>query len=82
MGVGLYEMSAIKKVNAIMKYSTRQEMEDLKQDILLTDRQRRIFELRYEQGRPIGFIADSMGLCSRVIDTELHTIRKKISKIL
>lgn len=82
MGGRRSAINDLKSINTILKYSTRKDFDKLKDELALTDRQRTVFNMKYMQKKPIGFIADSLGFSTRTIDLELATIRKKIAKIL
>lgn len=67
-----------KAVNAFFRDAIRKDVDGLAYDLLLTARQEKIYEMFYIQRQDINFIADSIGCCSRVVQKELRTIRKKI----
>lgn len=67
-----------KAVNIFFRDAIRKDVDGLAYDLLLTRRQERVYEMFYIQRQDINFIADSIGCCSRVVQKELRTIRKKI----
>ena len=67
-----------KAVNAFFRDALRKDVDGLAYDLLLTKRQEQIYEMFYIQRQDINYIADSIGCCSRVVQKELKTIRKKI----
>ena len=67
-----------KAVNAFFRDAIRKDVDGLAYDLLLTTRQEKIYEMFYIKRQDINFIADSIGCCSRVVQKELKTIRKKI----
>jgi len=67
-----------KAVNAFFHNAIRKDVDGLAYDLLLSQRQDRIFEMFYIQRHDINFIADTIGCCPRVVEKELRTIRKKI----
>ena len=72
-------MSATSRVvNEVFRNAVRKDIDGLAYDLLLTPRQNTIYEMFYIQKHDINFIADTVGCCSRVVQRELRTIRKKI----
>jgi predicted DNA-binding protein YlxM (UPF0122 family) len=72
----------VKFTNNFFKTAVRKDVEAISEDLLLTDRQRQIFEMYYIQKKDLNFIADTLGVCSVVISTELKLIRTKLAKVL
>ena len=71
-----------KEINSFFSLAERSEVEEVLSRIILTERQFRIFEMKYIKGNDINFIADTVGLSSSAVDKELRKIRAKISKAL
>lgn len=69
-------------VNTFFKEAIRSEVDTLVENLMLSDRQKSIYEMFYVRKLDIDFIADSLGCCSRVVQRELRIIRKKIVKSL
>ena len=67
-----------KTVNAFFRDAIRKDVDCLVYDLLLSERQERIYELFYIKKNDINFIADKLGCCPRVVQKELRIIRKKI----
>ena len=67
-----------KAVNAFFRNAVRKDVDGLAYDLLLTERQERVYEMFYIRRQDINFIADTIGCCPRVVQKELRTIRKKI----
>ena len=74
--------SEVKQVNAFMKIAIRSEVNEMKDEILLTELQEKIFHLRYEKHKTNDYIADILGYSLPRIDQELKVIRKKIIKFM
>ena len=72
----------VKRINAFFRLADRQDINEITSRILLTERQKVIFEMKYIKGHDINFIADTLGCCSRVVQKELRHIRIKIAKAL
>ena len=71
-----------KAVNAFFKDAVKKDIEGLVDDLLLSPRQEKIYELFYLRKNDINFIADTVGSCPRVVQKELRTIRRKIVSAL
>ena len=75
-------MSAkVKAVNSFFKNAVKSDVERLKEDIILSDRQDTIFQMFYIKRKDIGFIADSLCVSQAVINRELKRIRDKIVRV-
>lgn len=72
----------IKKINSFFKTAIKSDVDNVKNQIILTDRQKEIFDMFYIRKLDINFIADSIGVCPMVINNELKTIRLKLIKII
>jgi len=72
--------SQVKAINEFVRYADKNDIKAILDNILLTERQSLIFEMKYVKGNDINFIADMLGCCTRVVDKELKHIRTKIAK--
>ena len=72
----------VKGVNDFTKTAVKGDLDRIKDDLLLSDRQEKIFHMYYIRRLDINFIADELGVCSLVISNELKIIRKKMGKVL
>jgi len=72
----------IKKINNFFKTAIKTDVDNVKNQIVLTDRQQQIFDMFYIRKLDINFIADSIGVCPMVINNELKNIRQKLIKII
>ena len=71
-----------KVINSFFSLADRSEVDELLSRIILSERQFRIFEMKYLKGHDINFIADTIGLSPYAVDKELKKIRMKIAKYL
>ncbi len=71
-----------KTVNSFFRDAVRKDVDGLSKDLLLSERQEKIYEMFYLRKHDISFIADTVGCCPRVVQKELRTIRSKIVKHL
>lgn len=67
-----------KAVNSFFRDAVLKDVDGLSKDLLLSERQEKIYEMFYLRKHDINFIADTVGCCPRVVQKELRTIRRKI----
>lgn len=72
----------IKNINNFFKKAVKKDIDKINNEIVLSERQQKIFEMFYIKKQNIDFIADSLCVCKMVINNELKIIRGKIAKIL
>lgn len=72
----------IRKINNFFNNAISSDIEKINKSIILSERQEIIFKMKYLQKKDINFIADSLNVCSMVVNNELKIIRKKITRIL
>lgn len=76
-------MSAItKRINDFFRKAVKKDVDKISSEIILSDREKQIFEMFYIKKQSIDFIADSLCVCKMVINNELKIIRTKIARIL
>lgn len=73
---------SVKIINKFFKTAIKSDVDNIKSDLLLSDRQHQIFEMFYIRKLDINFIADELGVCSLVVSNELKIIRKKLTRVL
>ena len=72
----------ILKINSFFKSALKHEVEQVKEKIVLSERQEKIFDMFYIKKVDIGFIADSLYVSVSVINEELKLIRNKLLKAI
>lgn len=72
----------VKIVNDFLKNATRAQVDRVLSDVILSDRQKRIFDLYFIRRMDIGYTADELGFSPSVICVELRIIRKKIFAVI
>ena len=72
----------IKKINDFFRNAIKKDVDKINNELVLSERQQKIFEMFYIKKRNIDFIADSLCVCKMVVNNELKIIRNKIAKIL
>lgn len=76
-------MSAIiKKINDFFRKAIKKDVDSLYAGLILSERQKQIFEMFYLKRQSIDFIADTLCVCKMVVNNELKAIRYKIARIL
>ena len=76
-------MSAtVQKINEFFRNAIKKDVDELKIQLLLSDRQLEIFDRFYIRKQDINFIVDTLNVCSQVINNELKAIRKKLIKLI
>ena len=75
-------MSVIKRINDFFRKAVKKDVEQITSNIVLSERQKIIFDMFYIKRQNIDFIADSLCVCKMVVNNELKVIRGKIAKIL
>ena len=73
---------AARKVNNYFKTATKANIDNVLSQIILSERQEKVFELYYIRKKDIGFIADSLFVSISVINTEFKNIRDKMIKVI
>ena len=71
-----------KEVNRFFNEATRKEVEELKDNILISEHLKTVLEMRYIEGKDINYIAYKTGYSKGKIEADLRKLRKKISKII
>lgn len=73
---------SVKDINKFFKTAIKSDLDNINEELLLSDRQDKIFHMYYIRKLDLNFIADELGVCPLVISNELKTIRKKLIKVL
>ena len=77
---GMSEIS--RRVNRFFSTALRSRVNEVRDEILLTERQQRIFDMFYVERRDITFIADTLFVSPDCVKKELRRIRRKLIEIL
>lgn len=72
----------VQKINEFFRNAIKKDIDDVKIQLLLSDRQLDIFDRFYIRKQDINFIADTLNVCPQVINNELKAIRKKLIKLI
>ena len=72
----------VKTVNRFFKTAVKSEVDEVKDKILLSERQEDIFDRYYIKKQDVNFIADTLNVCPIVVSNELRLIRFKLMKII
>lgn len=71
---------SVRRVNGFFRNAVKRDIEGLHEQLLLTDRQYRIYSLFYIERKDINYISDCVYISPRAVEKELRVIRKKIVK--
>lgn len=74
--------TTVQKINRFFKTALKTEVEEVKIQMSLSDRQLDIFERFYIKKQDINFIADTLCVCPQVINKELRNIRMKLIRLI
>lgn len=76
-------MSAIiRNINKFFRKAIKKDIDEIKNELILSERQQQIFEMFYIKKQNIDFIADTLCVCKMVVNNELKIIREKLTRIL
>lgn len=71
-----------KRINQFFRYATKSELNNIKNEVYLTEDLEKVFRMFYIEKKDINYIADMMH-CSRAkIDSDLRLIRRKLNKLI
>lgn len=72
----------VRTINDFFRHATVADVNKIRSEIILSDRQKDIFERYYIKKQTVSFIADTLCIGPRVVRTELSKIREKIQAVL
>lgn len=72
----------IKSINNFFRNAIKKDVDKINSELVLSERQQKIFEMFYLKKQNIDFIADTLCVCKMVVNNELKIIRNKIARIL
>lgn len=72
----------IKRINTFFRTALKDDVDSLRERIILSERQDRVFGMFYIRKNDIGFIADTLNVSPSVINEELKAIRAKIVRAI
>lgn len=71
-----------RRVNEFFRTALRADVETIRSEILLSERQEKIFDLFYLRKNDINFVADTLCVSADTVNRELKAIRKKLVCVL
>lgn len=75
-------MSAtVLEINKFFRFATKSDIDKLLENMILTERQKRIFEMFYIKKHGRGFTADTLFISESEVSKELRLIRSKMLKV-
>lgn len=72
----------VRKINEFFRNALRKDVDEIRIESMLSERQLDVFDRFYVRKQDINFIADTLNVCPQVIKNELKSIRKKIIRII
>ena len=73
---------SVKKTNSFFRRATKSEIERVRSEIVLSERQEKIFDMYYIRRKDLGFIADTLCMSYPAAKSELSSIREKLIPLL
>ena len=73
---------SVKKVNLFLKNSSKKEINKILDEMILSERQEKIFQMFYLKKNCVGFIADSLYVSADTVYKELAVRRSKMLHVL
>lgn len=68
-------------INKFFRFATKSDIDKLLENMILTERQKRIFEMFYIKKQGRGFTADTLFISESEVSKELRLIRSKMLKV-
>lgn len=72
----------VRAVNGWFRLAKKSDIDKILSEIILSERQEKIFGMFYLKKKDIGFIADTLFVSPTVVSVELKSIRDKIYAII
>lgn len=71
-----------KRINQFFKLATRKEVQEIKDEIYISEHLEKVFTMYYIEKKSIDYIADVTGYGVTKINRDLRLLREKINKLL
>ncbi len=71
-----------KRINQFFKLATRKEVQEIKNEIYISEHLEKVFTMYYIEKKSIDYIADVTGYGVTKINRDLRLLREKINKLL
>lgn len=75
-------MSDTREMNAFLRNAAKPEVDSVLSEIILTERQEKVFGLYFIKRKDVSFIADTLCISPRVICREIHEVRCKFLAVV
>lgn len=72
----------VKDINLFFRNATKEDVTKLLSQIILSERQEKIFEMFYLKKKDVNYIADAVGISESIVRLEMNKIRLKIQRVL
>lgn len=70
--------TTVRKVNAFFRKAKKADIDKVLGEVVLSARQKKVFDMYYIQKHDVGFIADTLNISYSVIKSEILAVRQKI----
>lgn len=74
--------TTVRAINGWFRLAKKSDIDKILSEIILSERQEKIFGMFYLKKKDIGFIADTLYVSPTVVSVELKAIRDKIYAII
>lgn len=74
--------ATVRAINKFFRLVKKSELDNIMSEVILSDRQKEVFDMFYLKRKNIGYIADTLCVSQTVINVELKAIRDKIYAII
>lgn len=76
------KLNTVRIVNRFFNNATQSDIKEILSEIVLSDRQSKVFEMYFIKRHNVGFIADSLYISPTVIYREINRIRNKVFEVI
>ncbi len=75
-------LNTVRIVNRFFSKATKSDIDKILSEIVLSDRQSKVFDMYFIKKHNVGFIADDMFVSPTVIYREIYRIRNKVFQVI
>ncbi|MBP3773483.1 MAG: hypothetical protein J6I53_12495 [Treponema sp.] len=72
----------VRRINNFFRFASKSEIDRIRENIVLSERQEKIFDMYYIKKQGRGFISDTLFTSQSTVSGELRQIRIKLVKFL
>lgn len=75
-------LNTVRIVNRFFNKATKSDIDNVLSEIVLSERQSKVFDMYFIKKKNVGFIADSLCISPAVIYREIYRIRSKVFELI